>query len=46
MLSSSLVVPQALANAGRLKLLVVTGERRAPSQPNVPTAIEAGYHRT
>lgn len=42
-LSSSLVVPQALANAGRLKLLVVTSKQRAPSQPNVPTAIEAGY---
>ena len=32
-----------LANAGRLKILVVTSKQRAPSQPNVPTAIEAGY---
>jgi tripartite-type tricarboxylate transporter receptor subunit TctC len=42
-LSSSLAVPQPLANAGRLKILVVTSKQRAPSQPNVPTAIEAGY---
>jgi len=42
-LSTSLQVPQPLANAGRLKILVVTSKQRAPSQPNVPTAIEAGY---
>jgi tripartite-type tricarboxylate transporter receptor subunit TctC len=42
-LSSSLAVPQPLANAGRLKIRVVTSKRRAPSQPDVPTAIEAGY---
>jgi tripartite-type tricarboxylate transporter receptor subunit TctC len=42
-LSSSLAVPQPLASAGRLKILVVTSKQRAPSQPNVPTAIEAGY---
>lgn len=42
-LSTSLAVPQPLANAGRLKILVVTSKQRAPSQPNVPTAIEAGY---
>ncbi len=28
---------------GRLKLLVVISKQRAPSQPSVPTAIEAGY---
>jgi tripartite-type tricarboxylate transporter receptor subunit TctC len=42
-LSTSLAVPQPLANAGRLKILVVTSKQRAPSQPTVPTAIEAGY---
>jgi tripartite-type tricarboxylate transporter receptor subunit TctC len=42
-LSSSLAVPQPLASAGRLKILVVTSRQRAPSQPDVPTAIEAGY---
>ncbi|MFZ3354941.1 MAG: tripartite tricarboxylate transporter substrate binding protein [Xanthobacteraceae bacterium] len=42
-LSTSLAVPQPLANAGRLKILVVTSKQRAPSQPSVPTAIEAGY---
>jgi tripartite-type tricarboxylate transporter receptor subunit TctC len=42
-LSTSLAVPQPLANAGRIKLLVVTSRQRVPSQPNVPTAIEAGY---
>lgn len=42
-LSSSLAVPQPLASAGRLKILVVTSKQRAPSQPDVPTAIEAGY---
>lgn len=42
-LSSSLAVPQPLANAGRLKILVVTSKQRAPSQPDVPTAIESGY---
>jgi tripartite-type tricarboxylate transporter receptor subunit TctC len=42
-LSSSLAVPQPLAGAGRLKILVVSSKQRAPSQPDVPTAIEAGY---
>jgi tripartite-type tricarboxylate transporter receptor subunit TctC len=42
-LSSSLAVPQPLASTGQLKILVVTSKQRAPSQPNVPTAIEAGY---
>jgi tripartite-type tricarboxylate transporter receptor subunit TctC len=42
-LSTSLAVPQPLANAGRIKILLVTSKQRAPSQPNVPTAIEAGY---
>ncbi|MGA8613633.1 MAG: tripartite tricarboxylate transporter substrate binding protein [Xanthobacteraceae bacterium] len=42
-LSSSLAVPQPLAHAGRLKILAVTSKLRAPGEPNIPTAEEAGY---
>jgi tripartite-type tricarboxylate transporter receptor subunit TctC len=42
-LSTSVAVPQPLALAGKLKLLVVTSRQRVPSQPDVPTAIEEGY---
>jgi tripartite-type tricarboxylate transporter receptor subunit TctC len=42
-LSTSLAVPQPLAHAGRLKILVVTSKRRAPGEPDIPTAQEAGY---
>lgn len=42
-LSSSLAVPQPLAHAGRLKILVVTSKQRAPGEPDIPTAQEAGY---
>jgi tripartite-type tricarboxylate transporter receptor subunit TctC len=42
-LSSSLAVVQALAQAGRIKVLAVAGQHRAPTMPEVPTAIEAGY---
>jgi tripartite-type tricarboxylate transporter receptor subunit TctC len=42
-LSSSLAVPQPLAHAGRLKILVVTSKQRAPGEPDIPTAEEAGY---
>jgi len=42
-LSSSLAVPQPLAHAGRLKILVVTSKQRAPGEPDIPTADEAGY---
>jgi tripartite-type tricarboxylate transporter receptor subunit TctC len=42
-LSSSLAVVQALAQAGRIKILAVAGQRRAPTVPDVPTAVEAGY---
>ncbi len=42
-LSTSLAVVQPLAQAGRIKVLLVTSRQRAPSQPNVPTAAEAGY---
>jgi tripartite-type tricarboxylate transporter receptor subunit TctC len=42
-LSSSLAVPQPLAHAGRLKILAVTSKQRAPGEPDIPTAEEAGY---
>jgi tripartite-type tricarboxylate transporter receptor subunit TctC len=42
-LSTSIAVVQPLANAGKIKILAVTSRQRAPSQPDVPTAIEAGY---
>lgn len=42
-LSTSLAVVQPLASAGRIKILAVTSRQRAPSNPNVPTATEAGY---
>jgi tripartite-type tricarboxylate transporter receptor subunit TctC len=42
-LSTSYAVVQPLAKGGRIKVLVVTSRQRAPSAPEVPTAIEAGY---
>ncbi len=42
-LSTSLAVPQPLAHAGRLNILVVTSKQRAPGEPDIPTADEAGY---
>ena len=42
-LSTSLAVVQPLAKAGRIKVLLVTSNQRAPSMPDVPTAAEAGY---
>jgi tripartite-type tricarboxylate transporter receptor subunit TctC len=42
-LATSLAVPQPLAHAGRLKILVVTSKQRAPGEPDIPTAEEAGY---
>ena len=42
-LSTSLAVVQPLAQAGRIKVLLVTSKQRAPSMPDVPTAAEAGY---
>jgi tripartite-type tricarboxylate transporter receptor subunit TctC len=43
LLSTSYAVVQPLAKAGRIKVLVVTSRQRAPSAPEVPTAVEAGY---
>jgi tripartite-type tricarboxylate transporter receptor subunit TctC len=42
-LSTSLAVVQPLAQAGRIKVLLVTSKQRAPSMPDVPTAVEAHY---
>ena len=42
-LSTSYAVVQPLARAGRIKVLAVTSQQRAPSAPDVPTAAEAGY---
>jgi len=42
-LATSLAVVQPLARAGRIKVLAVTSRERAPSEPGIPTAIEAGY---
>ncbi len=42
-LASSLAVAQPLTRAGKLKILAVTSRQRAPAEPDLPTAIEAGY---
>jgi tripartite-type tricarboxylate transporter receptor subunit TctC len=42
-LSSSLAVAQPMMRAGRIKVLLVTSRQRALSQPEIPTAAEAGY---
>jgi len=42
-LSTSLAVVQPLAQAGRIKVLVVTSSQRVPSMPDIPTAAQAGY---
>ena len=38
-----LQVAQQLAQGGKLKILAVTGARRQPAAPSVPTMTEAGY---
>ncbi|MEA3027626.1 MAG: hypothetical protein QOF91_2911 [Alphaproteobacteria bacterium] len=43
LLSSSLAIVTPLMQSGKVKVLAVTGRRRAPSTPDVPTVIEAGY---
>ncbi len=43
LLSSSLAVAQPLMRAGQLRILAVTSRQRAPAEPQIPTAIEAGY---
>ncbi len=43
LLSSSLAAVTPMMNAGKVKVLAVTGRQRAPSAPEVPTVREAGY---
>jgi tripartite-type tricarboxylate transporter receptor subunit TctC len=43
LLSSSLAIVTPLMQAGRIKVLAVTGRQRAASAPDVPTVREAGY---
>jgi tripartite-type tricarboxylate transporter receptor subunit TctC len=43
LLSSSLAIVTPLKQAGRIKILAVTGRQRAASVPDVPTVREAGY---
>jgi tripartite-type tricarboxylate transporter receptor subunit TctC len=43
LLSSSLAAVTPMMNAGKVKVLAVTGRKRAPSAPDVPTVREAGY---
>src|SRR5262245_57673108 len=41
-LSTSLAVVQPLSQAGRIKVVAVTSQQRAPSAPDGPTAAQAG----
>ncbi len=43
LLMSSITIVRALHQAGRVKLLAVTGRKRAPIEPAIPTVSEAGY---
>ncbi len=43
LLMSSITIVRALHQAGRVKVLAVTGRKRAPIEPAIPTASEAGY---
>jgi tripartite-type tricarboxylate transporter receptor subunit TctC len=43
LLATSLTVVLAPMQAGRVKVLAVTSRERAPSAPEVPTVVEAGY---
>jgi tripartite-type tricarboxylate transporter receptor subunit TctC len=40
---ASYAILQPQAQAGRIKTLVVNGRQRAPTLPDIPTAIEAGF---
>jgi tripartite-type tricarboxylate transporter receptor subunit TctC len=43
LLMSSVTIVQPLATAGKVKILVVTGSKRTPNSPDVPTVAEAGF---
>jgi tripartite-type tricarboxylate transporter receptor subunit TctC len=42
-LATSFAVVQPLMQAGKIKVLALTSKQRAPSAPEIPTAVEAGY---
>ena len=42
-LSTSFAVVRPLMQAGRIKVIAVLSRQRAPTAPDIPTAIEAGY---
>jgi tripartite-type tricarboxylate transporter receptor subunit TctC len=42
-LMSSLAIVQAQMQTGKIKVLAVTSRERAPTAPDVPTAVEAGF---
>jgi tripartite-type tricarboxylate transporter receptor subunit TctC len=42
-LASSITIVQALHQAGKIRILAVTSRQRAPTTPEVPTVIEAGF---
>ena len=39
----ALATSQQYHRAGKLKILAVTGERRAPQMPEIPTIMESGF---
>jgi tripartite-type tricarboxylate transporter receptor subunit TctC len=41
--AAALAIMQSQVEAGRVKLLALTNEERAPTYPDIPTAAEAGY---
>jgi len=43
LLASSITIVQALHQAGRIKILAVMSRQRAPTAPEVPTVLEAGF---
>ena len=43
LLMSSFTIVQPLMQAGRVKVLAVTGSQRSPNGPEVPTVAEAGF---
>ncbi len=42
-LSGSFAIMQPLMKAGKIKVLAVTSKQRAPTAPEIPTAVEVGY---
>jgi tripartite-type tricarboxylate transporter receptor subunit TctC len=42
-LASSITIVQALHQAGKVRILAVTSRTRAPTAPEVPTVVEAGF---